>query len=108
MKGGGGNPYGVVTQYNVAARKIDSKTFAGNIIYALNYSQQVLEAARDFSLYNTDPKAATITTFLEVPLPDLFINLSEVAVMFIVYDGQDPGQAFKNFTDIPIFSTRRG
>jgi FAD/FMN-containing dehydrogenase len=101
MKGGGGNPYGVVTQYTVAARKIDSKIFAGNIIYALNYSQQVLDAARDFSLYNTDPKAATITTFLEVPLPDLFINLSEVALIFLVYDGQDPGQAFKNFTDIP-------
>lgn len=101
MRGGGGNAYGVVTQYTVAARKMPAPIFGGVIIYALNYSQQVIDAARDFAIYNTDPKAATIPTFEELPLPDLAINLSEFVLLYLVYDGQDPGTVFKNFTDIP-------
>lgn len=106
MRGGGGNAYGVVTKYTVTARKVG--TFhSGLIIYALNSSRQAIEAVHSFTKYNKDPKANVIGSWLNLPLPDLGIHLDEALLLFAVYDGPDPGNAFKNFTDIPhVLDTR--
>lgn len=100
-RGGGGNAYGVVTKYTIQTRP--SGTFyGGNIIYILDESQAVLDAVHNFVQYNTDPKAAIIGTFEKLGTPTLgSLELDQVIIMFLVYDGPDPGNAFDNFTAIP-------
>jgi FAD/FMN-containing dehydrogenase len=99
-RGGGGNAYGVVTEYTVQSRPA-GQFFAGNIIYAFQQKDIVLEAISNFIQYNNDPKASIIGTYEKLPAPDLNLNLDEVIIMFLVYDGQDSGSAFANFTSIP-------
>ncbi|KAJ5809462.1 FAD-binding type 2 [Penicillium pulvis] len=98
-RGGGGNAYGVVTKYTVQSRPI-GEFWAGNLIYVADQRDSVIEAIGNFIQYNTDPKAAIIGTYEKLPLPDLNLNLDEAILMFLVYDGPNPGDAFKNFTDI--------
>ncbi|KAJ5467949.1 FAD-bindingtype 2 [Penicillium sp. IBT 31633x] len=98
-RGGGGNAYGVVTKYTVQSRPI-GEFFAGNIIYAFPQKDNVIEAIGNFIKYNTDPKASIIGTYEKLPTPDVNLNLDEAIIMFLVYDGPDPGDAFKNFTGI--------
>ncbi|CEJ62363.1 hypothetical protein PMG11_10864 [Penicillium brasilianum] len=99
-RGGGGNAYGVVTKYTVQSRPI-GELYAGNVIYAFPQKDTVIEAIGNFIKYNTDPKAAIIGTYEKLPTPDLTLNLDEAIIMFLVYDGPDPGDAFANFTAIP-------
>lgn len=99
-RGGGGNAYGVVTKYTVQSRPI-GQLYAGNIIYLFSQKDDVIAAIGDFIKYNTDPKAAIIGTYEKLPTPDLNLNIDEAIIMFLVYDGEDPGDAFKNFTSIP-------
>lgn len=100
-RGGGGNAYGVVTKYVVQTRPTGT-FYSGNIIYLLNKNDTVLSAIRNFARYNTDPKASIIGTYekLFTPSPG-DLNLDEAIIMFFVYDGPDPGNAFANFTAIP-------
>jgi FAD/FMN-containing dehydrogenase len=109
MKGGGGSQFGVVTKYTVAARP--SGTFyGGNLIFYGNQTTDVLTAIRDFTMYNTDPKAAIIGTYEKLPIPGMFsLKLDEACLMFIVYDGPDPGNVFDNFTAMPhLINTLKG
>ncbi|KAJ5160831.1 uncharacterized protein N7482_007835 [Penicillium canariense] len=99
-RGGGGNAYGVVTKYTVQSRPA-GEFYAGNIIYTFPQKDSVIEAIGNFIQYNTDPKAAIIGTYEKLPTPDLNLNLDEAIIMFLVYDGPDPGTAFDNFTSIP-------
>ncbi|KAJ5410901.1 uncharacterized protein N7487_005260 [Penicillium crustosum] len=99
-RGGGGNAYGVVTKYTVQSRPI-GQFFAGNIIYAFPQKDVIVEAIGNFIRYNTDPKASIIGTYEKLPTPDLNLNLDEAIIMFLVYDGPDPGDAFANFTKVP-------
>ena len=104
-RGGGGNAYGIVTKYTVQSRPI-GEFWAGNLIYAFEQKDQVVEAIGNFIEYNTDPKAAIIGTYEKLPTPDLNLNLDEAIIMFLVYDGPDSGDAFKNFTNItPLINT---
>ncbi|KAI1841670.1 hypothetical protein JX266_012135 [Neoarthrinium moseri] len=106
MRGGGGNAYGVVTKYTVQSRAIGN-FYAGNIVWFFQQKDTVLEAIRDFIAYNTDPKASILPTYEKLTTPDLNLNLDELITMFLVYDGEDPGTAFDNFTRIPhIIDTR--
>ncbi|KAJ6008068.1 hypothetical protein N7540_012044 [Penicillium herquei] len=98
-RGGGGNAYGIVTKYTVQSRPI-GEFWAGNLIYLFDQTDLIVEAIGNFIEYNTDPKAAIIGTYEKLPTPDLDLNLDEAIIMFLVYDGPDPGDAFKNFTDI--------
>ncbi|KAJ5703694.1 hypothetical protein N7493_011619 [Penicillium malachiteum] len=98
-RGGGGNAYGIVTKYTVQSRPI-GEFWAGNLIYLFDQTDAVVEAIGNFIEYNTDPKAAIIGTYEKLPTPDLDLNLDEAIIMFLVYDGPDPGDAFKNFTYI--------
>ena len=79
----------------------------GNIIYAFPQKDTVVEAIGNFIKYNTDPKATIIGAYEKLPTPDLNLNLDEAIIMFLVYDGPDPGTAFDNFTSIPhlLYST---
>ncbi|KAF2204036.1 FAD-binding domain-containing protein [Delitschia confertaspora ATCC 74209] len=99
-RGGGGNAYGVVTKYTVQSRPAGT-FYAGNVIFLFEQTDKVLNAIRDFTQYNTDPKAAIIGTYEKLPTPSLELNLDEAIILFLVYDGEDPGDAFKNFTSIP-------
>ncbi|UZJ51807.1 hypothetical protein CBS101457_001127 [Exobasidium rhododendri] len=108
LKGGGGNAYGVVTKYTVQSRPIGT-FYGGNLIYFANQTIAVLEAIRDFTRYNTDPKAAIIGTYEKLITPGLGLNLDEACLMFIVYDGPDPGTLFNNFTKLPyLINTLKG
>ncbi|KAL4971709.1 hypothetical protein BDW66DRAFT_164790 [Aspergillus desertorum] len=100
LRGGGGNAYGVVTKYTVQSYPIGT-FYAGNIIYLFQQNSAVLDAIANFIEYNDDPKAAIIGTYDKLPTPGLDLNLDEAIMMFLVYDGPDAGDAFKNFTDIP-------
>ncbi|KAI0121352.1 hypothetical protein BJ170DRAFT_588128 [Xylariales sp. AK1849] len=100
LRGGGGNAFGIVTKYTVQSRPVGN-FFAGNIIYLFEQTDAVLLAIRDFIAYNADPKASILPTYEKLTTPDLTLNLDEVIVMFLVYDGEDPGTAFANFTSIP-------
>ncbi|KAI5296882.1 Anaphase-promoting complex subunit 23, partial [Ascosphaera pollenicola] len=64
-------------------------------------SAELMHATTNFTVYNTDPKAAIIATFEKLPTFTWCMNLDELAIMFLVYDGSDPGDVFKNFTNIP-------
>ncbi|KAG9675295.1 FAD-binding domain-containing protein, partial [Aureobasidium melanogenum] len=100
-RGGGGNAYGVVTRYTVQTRP--SGTFyAGNLIYLFKQTSHVLDAIHNFMKYNTDPKAAIIGTYEKLFTPAVGdLDLDEAVIMFLVYDGPDPGDAFANFTALP-------
>eukprot|EP00756_Hemistasia_phaeocysticola_P051177 Hpha_TRINITY_DN26358_c0_g1::TRINITY_DN26358_c0_g1_i2::g.9396::m.9396 len=99
-RGGGGNAYGVVTRYTVQTRP--SGTFyAGNVIYMAEQTHAVMAAIENFTMYNTDPRAAIIGTYEKTPTPSLGIDLDEFAILFLVYDGPDAGGVFDNFTNIP-------
>ncbi|KAI8944854.1 hypothetical protein F4801DRAFT_161531 [Xylaria longipes] len=100
LRGGGGNAFGVVTKYTVQSRPIGT-LYAGNLLYVMDHHEQILNATRDFILYNTDPKAAVLMNFNVLTTPDLDFGLDQACVMFLVYDGEDPGDAFANFTAIP-------
>lgn len=105
MRGGGGNAYGVVTKYTVQSRPI-GEFYAGNVIYLFNQTTAVSDAIQNFIQYNEDPKASIIGTYEMLPTPSFGLDLDRAVIMFLVYDGPDAGDAFKNFTDIPnIFNT---
>lgn len=99
-RGGGGNAYGVVTKYTVQSRPVSTFT-AGNLIYVFERNDAILQAIGNFTLYNTDPKASIIGTYERLFLPSGGLNLDSAIIMFLVYDGEDPGDVFKNFTSIP-------
>lgn len=106
LRGGGGNAYGVVTKYTVQTRSI-GKFYAGNIVYLFEQCDTVLAAIHDFIVYNTDSKATILPTYEKLSSPDPILNLDEFITLFLVYDGENPGTAFDNFTNIPhIIDTR--
>ncbi|KAH8880305.1 FAD-binding domain-containing protein [Thozetella sp. PMI_491] len=105
-RGGGGNAYGIVTKYTVQTRPIGS-FYAGNIFYFANQTKAVMAAVTNFTLHNTDPKAAIIGTWEKFFLPTVF-DLDALALLFLVYDGEDPGDAFANFTSLPNLANTLG
>ncbi|KAI5291537.1 hypothetical protein KEM54_003846 [Ascosphaera aggregata] len=100
LRGGGGNLYGVVTKYTVQSWPAYTFT-SGNVVYLFQKSTELMNAITNFTVYNTDPKAAIIGTFEKLPTFSFGLDLDELAILFLVYDGTDPGDVFKNFTDIP-------
>lgn len=97
-RGGGGNAYGIVTKYTVQTRPIGS-FYAGNIYYYANQTKAVMAAVSNFTLYNTDPKAAIIATWEKIVLSS--DSVPALALLFLVYDGEDAGDVFAAFTSLP-------
>lgn len=100
LRGGGGNAFGIVTSYTVRTYPV-GKFYAGTLIYVLDHGLRVLDAVAEFTRYNTDPRANILATYNALATPDLLLGLDELIVLFVVYDGPDPGNVFDNFTAIP-------
>ena len=66
--------------------------------------RKLLKAVRDFTEYNTDPKAAVIVTAERTN-----VNLVDSWIIFLFYDGPSPPPGkFDNFTDVnPLLDTTR-
>ena len=104
---GGGNQFGVVTQFTVAVHPI-TDFWGGIVIYDGKYSPQLLELGRQFTNTNEDPRAAIIITHTVLGTPDLLEKLGisipgldTLVIVFNVYDGPDGTAVFQSFTDIP-------
>lgn len=91
---GGGNNYGIVTSFLVQVYP-QGQVWGGNLIYTANdkNTPAILQAVRDFTEYNTDDKAAIIVT-----AEHTFGTLVNLWVIFMYYNGPNPGHAFDNFT----------
>lgn len=93
---GGGNNFGIVTSYTVQALR-QGDIWGGNLVFlhTPKTASKLLQAVRDFTEYNTDPKAAVILTAERATL-----NAVDTWIMFLFYDGVNvPKDLFKNFTD---------
>lgn len=99
---GGGNNFGIVTSFTVQA--YEQGEVWGGMLYipsTPSADEKIIKAIHDFTLYNTDEKAAIVPT-KELVL----LNLVELWVFLIFYDGPDPGDVFKPFTDLfPTLNT---
>lgn len=102
---GGGNNFGIVTNYKLQAHP-QGNIWGGNLVYARTPAKdkKLLKAVRDFTEYNTDPKAAVIVTAERTN-----VNLVDSWIIFLFYDGPSPPEGkFANFTDAnPILDTTR-
>ncbi|EEA25210.1 hypothetical protein TMatcc_006569 [Talaromyces marneffei ATCC 18224] len=91
---GGGNNFGIVTQYTLQTQPISNKVWGGVMTFSHDKSPQILQAIRDFTEYYPDDKAAIIPTCEHTPLfTEWFV--------FMFYDGPSPPDGiFNNFTAI--------
>ena len=102
---GGGNNFGIVTNYRLQAHP-QGNVWGGNVAYLRTPSvdKALLQAVRDFTEYSEDPKAAVIVTAERANL-----NLVDSWILFLFYDGPVvPPGIFDNFTSIglgPITNT---
>lgn len=105
MKGGGNN-FGIVTNYRLQAHP-QANVWGGNLVFPLrtdDMDSKLLKAVRDFTEYNTDDKAAVIVTAERGN-----VDIIDSWILFLFYDGPSPPEGlFKNFTDVgPILNTCR-
>jgi FAD/FMN-containing dehydrogenase len=102
---GGGNNFGVVTNYKLQAHR-QGDIWGGNLVYLRtpNKDKQLLQAVRDWTEYNEDDKAAVIVTAERAN-----INVVDSWIIFLFYDGPTPPpDLFRNFTDVnPLLDTTR-
>ncbi|KAK3938964.1 FAD binding domain-containing protein [Diplogelasinospora grovesii] len=92
---GGGNNFGIVTAFTVRAHP-QGQVWGGNLFFAATDTTNtaLLAAARDFTQYYPDPKAAIIVT-AEMTA----VGTVDSWIMFLFYDGPTPPPGvFDNFT----------
>ncbi|KAL5116777.1 hypothetical protein ACEQ8H_005389 [Pleosporales sp. CAS-2024a] len=102
---GGGNNFGVVTNYRLQAHR-QGLVWGGNLVYLRTpeKDKKLLRAVRDFTEYNEDEKAAVIVTAERTN-----VDIVDSWIIFLFYDGETPPAGmFDNFTDInPLLDTTR-
>jgi hypothetical protein len=102
---GGGNNYGVITNYRLQAHR-QGLIWGGNLVFLRTpeKDRQLLKAVRDFTEYNEDEKAAVIVTAERTN-----VNVVDSWIIFLFYDGPTPPVGiFDNFTDVnPLLDTTR-
>lgn len=102
---GGGNNYGVVTNYRLQARQ-QGLVWGGNLVYLRTpeKDKKLLKAVRDFTEYNEDEKASVIVTAERAN-----INVVDSWIIFLFYDGATPPDGmFADFIDAnPLLDTTR-
>ncbi|TDZ39665.1 putative FAD-linked oxidoreductase [Colletotrichum spinosum] len=92
---GGGNAFGIVTQYVLRAHPI-GQIWGGNLVFGADKTDALLAAVRNFTENYDDPKAAIIATS-ELTA----INLVDIWIFFLFYDGPEPPKGiFDAFLDI--------
>jgi hypothetical protein len=102
---GGGNNFGVITNYSLQARR-QGLVWGGNLVFLRTPSKdkKLLNAVRDFTEYNDDDKASVIVTAERANL-----DVVDSWIIFLFYDGPTPPVGtFDNFTDVnPLLDTTR-
>ncbi|KAL2258814.1 hypothetical protein VTK26DRAFT_7730 [Humicola hyalothermophila] len=94
---GGGNNFGIVTNYRLRARP-QGQVYGGNLAFLRSpaMDRALLRAVRDFTEHNTDDRAAVIVTAERVTA-----NLLDSWILFLFYDGPaPPAGLFANFTSL--------
>jgi hypothetical protein len=102
---GGGNNFGVITNYRLQAHR-QGLIWGGNLVFLRTpeKDKKLLKAVRDFTEYNEDEKAAVIVTAERTN-----VNVVDSWIIFLFYDGPTPPAGiFDNFTDVnPLLDTTR-
>jgi hypothetical protein len=102
---GGGNNFGVITNYRLQAHR-QGLIWGGNLVFLRTPAKdkKLLKAVRDFTEYNEDEKAAVIVTAERTN-----VNVVDSWIIFLFYDGPTPPAGmFDNFTDVnPLLDTTR-
>ncbi|KAI1369390.1 hypothetical protein F5Y08DRAFT_334799 [Xylaria arbuscula] len=105
---GGGNNFGIVTTYTLQTYR-QADIWGGNVIFLHTdeVASNLLKAVRDFTEYNTDPRAAVIVTAERstgLVIPELIdIELLDTWILFLFYDGPSPpADLFRNFTEAGV------
>ncbi|KAH8731264.1 hypothetical protein GQ44DRAFT_699605 [Phaeosphaeriaceae sp. PMI808] len=102
---GGGNNFGVITNYRLQARR-QGLVWGGNLVFLRTpeKDKKLLQAVRDFTEYNDDEKASVIVTAERTN-----VNVVDSWIIFLFYDSPTPPAGkFDNFTDInPLLDTTR-
>ncbi|OAK94343.1 FAD-binding domain-containing protein [Phaeosphaeriaceae sp. SRC1lsM3a] len=102
---GGGNNFGVITNYKLQARR-QGLVWGGNLVFLRTpeKDKKLLAAVRDFTEYNEDDKAAVIVTAERAN-----VDVVDSWIIFLFYDGPTPPAGiFDNFIDVnPLLDTTR-
>lgn len=102
---GGGNNFGVITNYRLQAHR-QGMIWGGNLVFLRTTAKdkKLLNAVRDFTEYNEDEKAAVIVTAERAN-----VDVVDSWIIFLFYDGPTPPPGlFDNFTDVnPLLDTTR-
>ncbi|KAF2753344.1 FAD-binding domain-containing protein [Pseudovirgaria hyperparasitica] len=98
---GGGNRFAIVTRFTLKAHPagVNGQVWGGTRTYAAENRAQIFDSLSKFVANYPDKKAALI------PTHDFTLGVLDVLIVFMFYDGPDPGNVFADFDKIPSISS---